>query len=330
MYQHERPTESLCFALSKETLARRRGTLRDGWRVPVSVVGSLLLKAANLPRARWQLARAKGEDLCHRSWPVQQVILFFALEHTSTERTSTENFLFSSFRQASVRWAPNHPWRPPRSRSSSPVVTAVTGRKYLLAPRDLLTIPKLNDVAVGDVIELDNVHELGSRESTLQGAPHLSSNVAKTTATVVEHTKGQMECTVKKKRRKGYEKTIQYKHNLYPACGSAHSSSHNTRDHSRWFRLPVSHRTPANSISYFFPPGVSPLSGPSQCHFHAPLSANCELPGGSLENKQVIQQSTHLVPRFHLPLPQCHFHSPLSADREPPEGNLDEEPLRDN
>ena len=97
------------------------------------------------------------------------------------------------------------------SQLSQYAVAAVTGRKCPLAPRDLLTTPRLNDVAVGDVIELDNVHELGSREYTLLGAPHPSPDAAKTTATVVEHTKGQMDCIVKKKCRKGYKKAIQHK-----------------------------------------------------------------------------------------------------------------------
>jgi large subunit ribosomal protein L21 len=69
----------------------------------------------------------------------------------------------------------------------------------------------LNDVAVGDVLGLDSVHELGSREYTLRGTPHLTPDVVKISATVVEHTKGQMEFIVKKKRRKGYKKTIQHK-----------------------------------------------------------------------------------------------------------------------
>lgn len=98
-----------------------------------------------------------------------------------------------------------------RSQPSQYAIAALAGRKYLLAPRDLLTVPRLNDVAVGDVLELENIHELGSREYTLRGAPRLIPNVVKVTATVVEHTKGQMEFIVKKKRRKGYKKTIQHK-----------------------------------------------------------------------------------------------------------------------
>ena len=141
----------------------------------------------------------------------------FILEHASAERVSTGNTLFSSFRQASVRSLHTQPSSATsaltliRSQPSQYAVTAVAGRKYLLAPRDLLTVPRLNDVAVGDVLELDNVHELGSREYTLRGAPYLSPEVVKITATVVEHTKGQLERIVKKKRRKGYKKTIQHK-----------------------------------------------------------------------------------------------------------------------
>jgi len=141
----------------------------------------------------------------------------FILEYASAKRVSIGNSLFSSFRQTSVRCLHTQPSSAAsaltliRSQPSQYAVTAVAGRKYLLAPRDLLTVPRLNDVAVGDVLELDNVHELGSREYTLRGAPHLSPDVVKITATVVEHTKGQLERIVKKKRRKGYKKTIQHK-----------------------------------------------------------------------------------------------------------------------
>ena len=138
-------------------------------------------------------------------------------ERVSAERVSTGNSLSSSFRQTSTRSLHTQPSSATsalaliRSQPSQYAVTAVAGRKYLLAPRDLLTVPRLNDVAVGDVLELDNIHELGSREYTLRGAPHLSPDVVKIIATVVEHTKGKMEFIVKKKRRKGYKKTIQHK-----------------------------------------------------------------------------------------------------------------------
>ncbi|KAF9078238.1 ribosomal protein L21-like protein [Rhodocollybia butyracea] len=98
-----------------------------------------------------------------------------------------------------------------RSQPSLYVVANVVGRRHLLAPRDILTIPRLRDVKVGDVLKLDEIHELGSREYTLRGNPTISPDKVKVEATVVEHTKGAMEFIYKKKRRKGYQKTKKHK-----------------------------------------------------------------------------------------------------------------------
>ncbi|CAE6466554.1 unnamed protein product [Rhizoctonia solani] len=85
-------------------------------------------------------------------------------------------------------------------------VATVAGRKYLLAPRDVLTVPRLRDVRPGDSLALDTVHEFGSREYAIRGTLPV-----RVTATVLEHTKGPMLEIFKKKRRKGYEKTIKHK-----------------------------------------------------------------------------------------------------------------------
>ncbi|RDB23442.1 Homocitrate dehydratase, mitochondrial [Hypsizygus marmoreus] len=98
-----------------------------------------------------------------------------------------------------------------RSQPSQYVVASFAGRKYILTPRDLLTVPRLRDVKVGDVLALDEIHELGSREYTLRGNPVIPPSHVKVEATVVEHTKGKMEFIFKKKRRKGYQKTITHK-----------------------------------------------------------------------------------------------------------------------
>jgi large subunit ribosomal protein L21 len=99
-----------------------------------------------------------------------------------------------------------------RSQPSQYIVAAFAGKKYLLAPRDILTVPRLRDVKVGDVLTLDKIHELGSRDYTLRGDPVISPSRVKVDATVIEHTKGAMELKFKKKRRKGYQKTIKNKH----------------------------------------------------------------------------------------------------------------------
>lgn len=99
-----------------------------------------------------------------------------------------------------------------RSQPSQYIVATVAGRKYLLAPRDILTVPHLTDVRVGDVLALSDIHELGSREYTLRGNPVIPTSKVKVEATVIEHTKGKQEVVIKRKRRKGYYKTIRNKH----------------------------------------------------------------------------------------------------------------------
>ncbi|KAG1803067.1 uncharacterized protein BJ212DRAFT_1581278 [Suillus subaureus] len=88
-----------------------------------------------------------------------------------------------------------------RSQPSQYIVASLAGRKYLLAPRDLLTVPHLKDVHVGDVLALQDIHEVGSRDSPLRGDPIISPSRVKVEATVVEHTKGKMEVVFKKKRK---------------------------------------------------------------------------------------------------------------------------------
>ena len=90
-----------------------------------------------------------------------------------------------------------------RAQPSQYVVATVAGRKYLLTPRDVLTVPRLKDVNVGDVVALSDIHELGSREYTLRGNPVISADKVRVDATVIEHTRGAQEVVVKRKRRKG-------------------------------------------------------------------------------------------------------------------------------
>lgn len=98
-----------------------------------------------------------------------------------------------------------------RSQPSQYVVATFIGRRYILSPRDLLTVPRMRDVKVGDVLALSAIHEVGSRDYTLRGDPVLPEGVVNVQARVVEHTKGRMEEIFKKKRRKGYQKTIKHK-----------------------------------------------------------------------------------------------------------------------
>ncbi|KAF8575214.1 hypothetical protein K439DRAFT_1398478 [Ramaria rubella] len=98
-----------------------------------------------------------------------------------------------------------------KSQPSHYIVASLHQRRYLLTPKDLLTVPRMRSVAVGDVLRLSKIHELGSRDYTLRGDPLIPPDTVMVNATVVEHTKGVMEHIFKKKRRKGYQKHIQHK-----------------------------------------------------------------------------------------------------------------------
>ncbi|KAF9511230.1 hypothetical protein BS47DRAFT_1319086 [Hydnum rufescens UP504] len=139
--------------------------------------------------------------------------------------------LGSTFRQASgllrpwtslssVRWGSSYPsvhvstaeaLERIRSESSQYVIANFLGRRYILSPHDLLTVPRIRDVAVGDIVSLSAIQELGSRQYTLRGDPVLPKGTVDVKAMVVEHTKGRMERIVKFKRRKGYQRRIDHK-----------------------------------------------------------------------------------------------------------------------
>lgn len=74
-----------------------------------------------------------------------------------------------------------------------------------------MIVNRLKDVKVGDVLKLDKVRELGSKDYTLKGSPYVAENIFDISATVIEHTKSKMIQIVKKKRRKNYKRTIEHK-----------------------------------------------------------------------------------------------------------------------
>ncbi|KAG1055962.1 hypothetical protein G6F43_002107 [Rhizopus delemar] len=68
-------------------------------------------------------------------------------------------------------------------------VVDITGRPFLVTKNDKVIVNRLKDVKVGDVIKLDKVRELGSKDYTLKGSPYVPENVFDIHATVIEHTK---------------------------------------------------------------------------------------------------------------------------------------------
>lgn len=90
-------------------------------------------------------------------------------------------------------------------------VAEIAGRPFLITKNDKVIVNRLKDVKVGDVLKLDKVRELGSKDYTLKGSPYVPETVFSINATVIEHTKSKLIQIVKKKRRKNYKRTIEHK-----------------------------------------------------------------------------------------------------------------------
>lgn len=57
------------------------------------------------------------------------------------------------------------------SQPSHYISALLLGRRYLLTPRDILTVPKMKGVKPGDKIQLTRILEVGSRDYTLRATP---------------------------------------------------------------------------------------------------------------------------------------------------------------
>ncbi|PWN40361.1 hypothetical protein IE81DRAFT_325658 [Ceraceosorus guamensis] len=62
-----------------------------------------------------------------------------------------------------------------RTQPSHYAVLSLVGRTLLVRPGDIITLPRLLDVQVGDVMRLERVHELGSRDFTLRAQDPLNT-----------------------------------------------------------------------------------------------------------------------------------------------------------
>ncbi|KAK0543254.1 hypothetical protein OC846_006215 [Tilletia horrida] len=56
-------------------------------------------------------------------------------------------------------------------------IASLVGRTFLLSISDMLTVPRLRDVRVGDVLELDRIHEVGSQDYTLRAQEAIAPRV---------------------------------------------------------------------------------------------------------------------------------------------------------
>ena len=74
---------------------------------------------------------------------------------------------------------------------------------FTVVRTDLLVTHRMRDVLVGDVIELDEVREVGSADYKLRGLPLLPKGAVRVRAVVMEHTEGAKKRARMRRQRKG-------------------------------------------------------------------------------------------------------------------------------
>ncbi|KAF9968736.1 hypothetical protein BGZ70_009014 [Mortierella alpina] len=90
-------------------------------------------------------------------------------------------------------------------------VAEIKNRPYLITKNDIIVLDRLKDVQLGDVIELNQIKELGSKDYAIQGKPYVSPEYYSIKATVIEQPKGKIIETFKKKRRKHFQRRYHIK-----------------------------------------------------------------------------------------------------------------------
>ncbi|EMR11646.1 hypothetical protein PNEG_00084 [Pneumocystis murina B123] len=91
-------------------------------------------------------------------------------------------------------------------------VIHIYGRSFIVTEGDVVTLPqRLCDVKPGDIIRLNSISKLGSRNYTLKGQPYIDEKLYTCRARVLELTKAPMSYFIKKKRRQRRIKVVKSK-----------------------------------------------------------------------------------------------------------------------
>ena len=88
-------------------------------------------------------------------------------------------------------------------------VISLNGRQFRLKQDDLLTVVKMDSFENGDILEINKVNLIGNKFFTILGRPICDN--ARVFLRVEEQTYTQKVLVFKKKRRKGYQRTMGYK-----------------------------------------------------------------------------------------------------------------------
>ncbi|ORX94809.1 hypothetical protein K493DRAFT_315326 [Basidiobolus meristosporus CBS 931.73] len=90
-------------------------------------------------------------------------------------------------------------------------IAEIAGRPFLVTKNDVVVVDHMKEVQLGDVLKLNRIRELGSKDYTIQGKPYVSQDFYSIRATVIEQPKGKQIEIIKKKRRKGYQRRLTHR-----------------------------------------------------------------------------------------------------------------------
>lgn len=87
-------------------------------------------------------------------------------------------------------------------------VVEIVGSSYMVTEGDIVKVMRLRDVDVGDVLNMDRVRELGSKDYTIRGSKYVSPAFFDIKATVIEKPVGKDIITLKFRPKTGYKKRL--------------------------------------------------------------------------------------------------------------------------
>ena len=109
----------------------------------------------------------------------------------------------------------HHPGLPitlPTPQEEMFAIVNIKGRQYKVMQDDIIVTEIQKDVDVNDQVIFDSVYLVGAKDYTLLGRPTIQD--AKVWCTVEQITKGLKTIVLKKKRRKGYRRSMGFRARL--------------------------------------------------------------------------------------------------------------------
>ncbi|KAI8816466.1 uncharacterized protein EV422DRAFT_283458 [Fimicolochytrium jonesii] len=88
-----------------------------------------------------------------------------------------------------------------RSQDKYYAIVELKSRPYYVNLNDVLITMRMNELELGDIIQLDRVREIGSRDFVLKGNPYVDPSYFTIKAVAIEHPVSREIKTIHKKRR---------------------------------------------------------------------------------------------------------------------------------